>query len=181
MASVTLASTTEFVRAVGGLWPLALIIAAVILVFVFRRELVRATSDGRTRFRFKRGGTEVEVEREVATPAGASTDTDEGRDAPLQEDALLVEGELELAESEEQLLSERERMFAALVARDASEASRRFANVQEQEEDSVQRLFNQADFAYWRVLFLKDGSAIQELDALRAEEDVAEFARFRLV
>lgn len=161
----------EWIQAIGGLWPLALIIFASGFTISFRNQIgerLRTSS-----FRFRRGNTEIEIiepEGEAVVVDAEESSTAEGI-SPLEPS---VDGE---PRSASDLFSE---LFAAIyVDGDLDRGEAIFERLQEVVTEPTEITRNKAAYLYLRYE-RGDTKALLQLQELAKEPEAEEIATWQL-
>jgi tetratricopeptide (TPR) repeat protein len=177
MTAAVVAST---ISDVASLWKLALIVAALVFVLVYKAPLRGVLEKGALRWRRK--DTEIEfLSPPVAhTSAGRTRKADE---EPAEPDEAEHEQETPLALSDGDPDSDGEPevslgvVFTLVSDEKLDEANELFKRVQEAERDATQLLRNEASYAAWRAITRADSQALRELEALADRREIQAFAR----
>ena len=160
------ALTPEMITAVAGLWKLIAVVALSGALIYFRKPLL-TLFQGLTRFTFKRGKTEIEVESQSdrAVQPGALVIGETVQPELPQTDR---EHELPPSDGGEPLLS----MLDAFFARDLEKASNEFARLQSAAVDALKKLRNESFYCYLRYVYGNDPSALRRLEVLADTREI---------
>lgn len=164
--------SSELINAIAGLWKLALVLALIIIVLVFRSPLQKILLEFKI-FKIKRGETEVTVEGRApgGEPKIASEGIIEGAQAAEKAEELQ---EPTAAEPEEPFL----KMHQAFIDRNAKDAEEFFGRMQESEKDATKKLSNEIYYQFMRYRYLGEAPALLRLDELSKISSVKEDALF---
>jgi Flp pilus assembly protein TadD len=166
--------TPEHIKAIGGLWPLVLIVLVGIFAIVYKEQLKRFI-DRLSVVRLKRGSTEFELAGELQQTA-TKPELSQG-ETPSPGPPAKDAGE-DLAKSLPESLSDLlDEMAKSHQARDMQRLEKVFERIQDSETDAVEKLRHKIVYLYWRY-DLGDTSAIEQLVTLSQCDEVSSDANF---